>query len=110
MGKYKSRTLTADNENATDEQQLKEIETKLASNNYEWAIITGQHDFPPEASIHDTEDDLLNDLGNALTCHCIILAIYHKNRLLTDSEEKALTDKAINGLAPISKSRVTKSF
>ena len=49
--------------------QIDEILNKLHSKNKEWLLITQKHDFPCEWRIHNTREDLIHDLSNALTCH-----------------------------------------
>jgi hypothetical protein len=97
--------LEASDGMATLDAQVKEILEKLIDKNYEWLLIVRQYDFPCDATIHNTKEDLIYDLGNVLTCSCLIVGIYHQGRRLSKAEIGPLEKEALDGLGPISRAR-----
>jgi hypothetical protein len=85
--------------------QIAEIIRKLDGKIFGWLLVTQQHIFPCEAAIHDTKENLICDLGDAMTCHCCVVAIYHQARRLSTEEIAPLEKAAFDGLGSISKAR-----
>ena len=87
------------------ETQITEIIKILDGEIFGWLLITQQHIFPCEAALHNTREDFIQDLGNAMTCHFATVAIFHQGRRLASEEVEALEKEALGGLGPISKAR-----
>ena len=75
--------IEASDPNAAIEDQIAEIIRKLDGEIFGWLLITQQHSFPCEAAMHNAMQDLIRDLGDAMTCHYSIEAIYHQARRLS---------------------------
>ena len=103
--KHHKNELVATDANADIDVQIAEILRKHGDTNSEWLLITQQSIFPCEAQVHASRESLISDMGNALTCHCSIAAIYHRGRRLSDDEIAPLRAEALDGLGPISRAR-----
>ena len=106
----KRNRIEASDPNADTEVQITEIIRKLDGEIFGWLLITQQHIFPCEAAIHDTLEDLICDLGDAMTCHYSTVAVYHQARRLEPEEIAALEKAALDGLGSISRARTEKGI
>lgn len=103
--KHHKNELVASDTDASIEAQVAEILQKHGNASSEWLLLTQQQIFPCEANVHTCRESLVDDMANALTCHCFIVAIYHQSRRLTDDEIAPLRAEALDGLRPISRAR-----
>jgi len=108
--KHITNDLVASDADADFEIQVAEILGKLGDTRCEWVSITQQQIFPCEANIQNSKESLIGDMANALTCHCLIAAIYHQGRQLSDAEIAPLTKEALEILGPISRARADGLF
>ena len=97
--------IEASDADADIEVQIAEIIKQLDGKYFAWLLITQQHIFPCEAVLHDNRESFICDLGDAMTCHCSVVAVYNQGRRLTPAEIQPLEEEAFNGLGLISKAR-----
>ena len=102
--------IEASDADADLEVQVAEIIKNLNGKYFAWLVITQQHDDPCEAVFHDNRENFVCDLGNAMTCHCSIVAVYNQGLRLTPAEIQPFEAEAFNGLGPISKARAKGVF
>jgi hypothetical protein len=74
------------------EVQIAEIIKKLDGKLFAWLLITQQYVFPCEAVLHNTRENFICDLADAMTCHCFVAAIYNQGRRLSSIEIQPLAD------------------
>lgn len=98
-------SFTASDENAAHDDQIKELLSLVGERTYEWLLIVQQSIYPYDATIHPTEDALINGIGSALACRASVVAIYNRGRQLSDDEVSLLHSEALNELGPISRAR-----
>jgi hypothetical protein len=102
--------LMASDPDASREDQIKEILSKLNVQSHEWILIHSQHDGPCEGELFGDREPLVCILANLLTCHCDIEAVYHRGSPISDSEMRSLTQEAMDGLGPMSRARAEGKF
>jgi hypothetical protein len=96
---------TIETTNAELEAQIAEIIKQHEGKPLEWLLVTQQHDFPCEGAPHDAREVFIQDLANALTCHCAPIAILHQGKRLTVAEVEVLEKEALELLGPISRAK-----
>lgn len=97
--------LIASDADASMEAQVGELLRKLRDVSHDWLLITQQLIFPCEAHIHGSRESLIGDMADALTCRCLIAAVYHQGRQLSEDEIAPLRAEALDSLGPISRAR-----
>lgn len=95
--------LLASDPDAPESEQVDEIFSNLKGKSYEWLLITDQSGDGCMGAIHPNRGAVIYELGNALTCHVRVAAVFHQGRKLSEKEVAPLVNEALNGLGPVSR-------
>ena len=71
---------------------------------FEWVLVTTQYGEFVDITKHNTRADMIEDLSNVVMfCTVNLDAMYHRGRLLSESEIEPLRKEAFENLGPIGK-------